>query len=131
MRLLIKLKALNNISCGKQHFIPIQGFIYSLLKDTSFNHIHQEKNYKFFCFSNLFSQKGNSFNHFKKGKIYNLIISSPNEIFLKTIGKEILTQEKIKIGSAFFKLKTLTFFQPKLSTPLKIATQSPIIIRIP
>jgi len=120
MRLLIKFKVLKEKENSPLN-VKLQGFFYSLFKDTKLFPLHNKKSYKFFCFSNLFGGKRQ-----KK-----FIICSPSKEFLKIVAQRILKKEKIKIGENLYEISNLKFFDLKIKPPLKIITLSPIIIRVP
>lgn len=115
MRLLLKFHNKNNFNPFKISKFEIQGFIYSLLKDTRFNYLHDLKGFKFFCFSNVFIVNNE----------YNLIISSPNPKLIKTMYYKLKTIDNLKLGNEIYVLintnlinhpKKLNYF--KTSTPI-------------
>ena len=105
----------------------MQGFIYSLLRNTKFDHLHDKHGFKFFCFSNIYKAKGS--NH------HSLIISSPDPDFITQVeyqlNKIIENQIPVELGSLFELIKIVKIPEKNLNFPLKIITQSPIVIRIP
>lgn len=104
----------------------MQGFIYSLLRNTKFDHLHDKQGFKFFCFSNIYKAKGSNY--------HNLIISSPDPDFITQVeyqlNKIIENQIPIEIGGLFELIKVTKVPVKNLEFPLKVITQSPIIIRI-
>lgn len=128
MRVILDLKSLDDFKTGFQYHHKVQGFIYSLLRNTEFENLHDKKGYKFFCFSNIFSANTQS-------KNYKLIISSPSDKFIHQLSyqleKIIENQIPVEIGS-LFELIDFTKIGPMNETfPLSLITGSPILIRIP
>ena len=115
MRVLLKFYNNKKINPFKISKFEIQGFIYSLLKDTRFNYLHDLKGFKFFCFSNIFIINNE----------YNLIISSPNPKLIKTMYYKLRTIDNIRLGDEAYTLissnlintpKQFNYF--KTSTPV-------------
>jgi CRISPR-associated endoribonuclease Cas6 len=126
---MICLRPVNSININFEYHHNIQGFIYSLLINTSFHKLHDNKGQKFFCFSNVFKSKGAN-DH------YNLIISSPSLKFIDQLYYELNkiqeNQTLINIGKDYFFIQALRFVSnSNLSSPLNLTTSSPIIVRIP
>ena len=121
------MKPLQNYQINFEYHGKIQGFIYSFLRNSDFDQLHDKKGYKFFCFSNIFKSA--------KSNYYHLIISSPNKELVNQIyeqlNKIIENQVLISIGSLFKIIKAIKVPEKNLMFPLKIITQSPIVIRIP
>ena len=88
MRLLLKFYNKKKINPFKISKFRIQGFIYSLLKDSRYNFLHDMNGFKFFCFSNIFMIKNE----------YNLIISSPSSKLIKTLYYKLKTIDNILLG---------------------------------
>lgn len=78
MKMLLRLEAIKNCEYDLKYFHKLQGFVYSLLKETEYGTLHDKKGYKFFCFSNIFP-----IGDIKSGDIRNLLISSPDNLFIK------------------------------------------------
>ena len=115
MRLILKFYNRKKINPFKISKFEIQGFIYSLLKDTRFHYLHDIKGFKFFCFSNIFVVNGE----------YNLIISSPNSKLVKTMFYKLRTIDNLRLGDEVYTLidsklintpKEFNYF--KTSTPV-------------
>jgi len=79
-RLLLKLKSQNDYSYDTKYYHKLQGFIYSVLRESNYKELHDKNGYKFFSFSNIFPIENN-----KENSIKNLIIASPNEKFTETL----------------------------------------------
>jgi len=126
MRILIKFESNIDQVYQNNYFHKFSGFIYNLLKETPFRELHDQKSYKFFCFSNLFPIKD-----IKKGEIRNFIVSSPSKIFIKIISERLSGLREIHIGDYSFTVKEISTLKPKLRKNCKLISATPIIIRIP
>ncbi|MEM3399748.1 MAG: CRISPR-associated endoribonuclease Cas6 [Candidatus Micrarchaeia archaeon] len=128
MRLLVKLEAAKDCSSDLLYHHKLQGFIYSLLRNTEHEKLHDKKGYKFFCFSNIFPTRD-----MKKGEKAHLIVSSPNDEFVKTLWKQILQRIRttIHIGDNSYNILSARMLQPHLPRSFSFITGTPIIIRIP
>lgn len=127
MRILLSIKSLQDYQINFEYHHKVQGFIYSLLRNTKFDHLHDKQGFKFFCFSNIYKAKGA--NH------HSLIISSPDQDFITQVeyqlNKIIENDIPIELGSLFELIKIVRIPDKNLEFPLKVITQSPIVIRIP
>jgi len=127
LRILLSLNALQDYPINFEYHHKVQGFIYSLLRNTKYDQLHDKQGFKFFCFSNIYKSKES--NH------HNLIISSPDPTFITQIdyqlNKVIENQIPIELGSLFEIIKVVKIPQKNLDFPIRVITQSPIIIRIP
>ncbi len=126
MRLFIKIKSLKNSFYDIQYFLKIQSVVYSILKDTSLNNLHNKNSYKFFCFSNIFPVE-----NFKKDKNYQFIVSSPDQNFINILKKQLEVKKEINIGKNKFLIEKVLGIKPRIVFPLKLITDTPIIVRIP
>jgi CRISPR-associated endoribonuclease Cas6 len=54
MRLLLELEASADYAYLQQYYHKAQGFIYNLIRESPYSHLHRQKGSKFFCFSNIF-----------------------------------------------------------------------------
>ncbi len=138
MRLILRLKALEDQKYDINYNRKFQSFIYNTLRDTPYHYLHDYIKYKIhekdfenkrsspFCFSNLFP-----YGNMKYGDIKNIIISSPDENLIYTLYKKISkTVSILNLGKAAFKLHNIKTFRLKLDEQ-KFTTMTPIIIRIP
>ena len=129
MRVILYLKSLGQYEINFEYHKNIQGFVYSLLRNTKFENLHDKKGYKFFCFSNIFTREKND------SRIYHLIISSPYDNFIEQISyqleKIIDNQIPLEIGSLFELQSFIKIKNQKSPFPLQMITGSPIIVRIP
>lgn len=129
MRIILHLKSFKDFTPSFEYHHKLQGFIYSLLKNTSFENLHDQKGYKFYSFSNIFLGKH------AESSLYNLIISSPSSKFIKEISYQLQKIIDIKIPieiGQFFELEGFSIISTHDFTfPLQVITGTPILIRIP
>ena len=130
MRVLLKLEARKNCEYDLKYFHKLQGFVYSLLKESEYSVLHDKVGYKFFCFSNIFP-----IGEMKIGDKRNLLISSPDRLFIKTLEsrlKGLIDENKaINIGEMSFKIIDILLLKTRLRKNCRIISATPIIIRIP
>ncbi len=118
----------------------MQGFIYSQLRGTPLEFLHDKPGCKFFCFSNIFrpnrEKKQRPFPQvIRSGDGLCWLISSPNERLIQCIFEKALVFKKenapINMGEARFNLESAKTLQPKLRVPCRLVTATPIVMRIP
>jgi CRISPR-associated endoribonuclease Cas6 len=131
MRILLKLKAAKSFGYDLKYFHKLQGFIYSLLKETEYSILHDKRGYKFFCFSNIFP-----FNEIvKEREIKNLLISSPDKLFVRFLENKLTEfidrKIPVNIGEMQFELEGISLIKTKLRKNCKLLAATPIIIKIP
>lgn len=131
MRILLHLRPTKSFIYDKNYYHKIHGFIYSLLRKTPYEILHDKPGFKFFCFSNLFPIKD-----FNLNLKCNLLISSPDKIFIKFIEDKLRkradNKENVHIGEMEFLIEEIKTFEVKLNSPkLSLISATPIIIRIP
>lgn len=105
MRIVLNLKSNKTVEQSKENnskfHTGMHGWIYKKLKKTDFSKLHGKKEFKPFCFSNLFTIKNQKI---EEGKTYDLIISSPNEMFVIALLSNIDSGEIINLGEYSFEL---------------------------
>lgn len=121
MRLLLQFKGNDAFSYDEINKYTIQGFIYSLLKNTAFSEYHNLNGFKYFSFSNIFPVSD-----FKAGGFKNIIISSPKIGFIKTIEKSLKDKEHFYLGKYRMEKDTVKVFKPKLNR--RFITSTPIVL---
>jgi CRISPR-associated endoribonuclease Cas6 len=125
----LRLKPLKEFIPSFEYHHKVQGFIYSLLRNTSFVKLHDKKGYKFFSFSNIFQSKNYD------QPIFNLLISSPSSDFIEQISyqlqKIIDVQIPIEIDGLFALQKIDVVSTRNFAFPLEVITGTPTLIRIP
>ncbi|MDV3103752.1 CRISPR-associated endoribonuclease Cas6 [Thermococcus waiotapuensis] len=116
MRLKISLEPLNrNFERPNKH--AVQGFIYNMLKDSEYGERHDEPKFKFFTFSDFFTDSSGR---------PTLLMSSPERGFINTLHSTIRERETVHIGQQELRVVELKKFR----LPLRKAFQtgSPIVL---
>jgi CRISPR-associated endoribonuclease Cas6 len=132
MRLVIRLRSIENSPYKMQYHYQLQGFIYNLLRGSAYDQIHDKWGYKFFCFSNIFPAL-----EFQENDVRTLIVSSPDSEFTKYLYERLQPSfgrgREIKVANMNFKIDSLEKLTVKLpdTTPNSLITGTPIIVRIP
>lgn len=121
MRLLLKFKPMEgDFGYYEINNYTIQGFIYSLLKNSEYGHYHNTKGFKYFCFSNIFP-----ISDFTTDEAKSLIISSPNPKIIKEIEKQ-LKDSKYYLGKHPIEIDSVKVFKPRLKR--SFITSTPIVL---
>jgi len=129
LRLLLKLEAAVDQKDISLDYNKLQGFVYSLIRESGYGGIHDKEGYKYFCYSNIFP-----YGDMQAGDIKNFIIASPNRKVIDAVAEHLSTwkDRPIHIGDCSFTLHHFDRLdRPFPSTPVKIASATPIIVRIP
>ena len=100
--------------------------MYSLLKGTAYEHLHDLRGYKYFCFSNIYPPAD-----IAAGDTRYLAISSPDNELIRTFAEALLQRESVSIGAMQFALKELRIASPRIGRRTALVTRTPIIVRIP
>ncbi len=129
MRLLLKVRADADQKDISLDYNKLQGFVYRLLQESGYAGIHDKEGYKYFSFSNIFPH-----GDMKAGDIRNFILASPNRGVIEAVARHLAAcrDNPIHIGDcsfAFHRLDSLDHTLPP--APVRIASATPIIIRIP
>ncbi len=121
MRVLLKLKPQRYAPFNKIGKHTIQGMLYANLIGTKYEYLHEKKGFKFFTFSDIFPAKD-----FYPGKIYNLIVSSPDAGLIRTWYNRFEKERYIYLSDVPFKISQVRIF----NVPLKrsMVTGSPIVL---
>lgn len=130
MRILLELEALADYPYDNDYHYHMQAFVYSLIRGTGKEHLHDGLGYKFFCFSNIFPYRA----FLEKGSEAHLLLSSPDPQMISAIADLVSTGRvhEAKIGSMHFKLGGVKGpFRLAIDQPLRVRSATPIIIRIP
>lgn len=114
--MLIKFNPLKNCDYNSINKYDIQGFIYSLLKDTEFKNYHDVIGFKFFNYSNIFP-----ISDFKQDNLKTLIISSPSSAFIKILYYQLSNMDIFRLNKYYMeiikvKLIKKTFFSNSVIT---------------
>ncbi len=126
MRLIVDVRPQKDLSI-KYPREYIRNFIYSALKNTEFNNIHDDR-YKHFNYSNIFPYT-DGMKQYLTSKTYKIIFSSPNENLLKLVSKKLIENGLI-IGDTKLEVKNMKFLNP-LKEVKHIITATPVVVRIP
>lgn len=121
MRLVITMVSGQDRKVQDVYKHAIQGFIYKMLERTAYSGLHDAWGFKFFCFSDIFP-----ISPFQEGKHKKLIISSPDEKFIKILGKACLATPRAHLGPVpieITKVKTV-----KLRVTRSFITGSPVVL---
>ncbi|MDE4078680.1 CRISPR-associated endoribonuclease Cas6 [Methanosphaera sp. Vir-13MRS] len=121
MRLILKFKPLMEFDYYAISKYDIQGFIYSLLKDTSLDYWHQNHGFKFFNYSNIFP-----ITDFKSNETKMLIISSPSKVLIKTLANQLKNQNTIRLNN--YTLKLIQVKSINMNVKSNIITGTPIVL---
>ena len=100
--------------------------MYSLLRGTAYEHLHDLRGYKYFCFSNIYPPAD-----IAAGDTRYLAISSPDNELIRTFAEALLQRESVSIGAMQFALKELRIASPRIGRRTALVTRTPIIVRIP
>lgn len=130
MRLLIRLRCIEDGPYEMQYHYHLQGFIYRLLEGSKYHYVHDKEGYKFFCFSNVFPAYD-----LKAGDVRTLIISSPDSEFIEYL-KSVLSKpwnQQVIVGKMKFNIEHVDEMIARLpdSAPYSLITGTPIVVRIP
>lgn len=126
----MRLKALKDCAYDRRYHSKMQGFFYSLLKESGFETVHDKKGYKHFCFSNIYP-----IDDVHKGDVRHLIFSSPDAKMADAIrrlleglaGKET----PLNIGELYFLIERVSLLNTKVHDGVKVVSATPVVIRIP
>lgn len=131
MRILLELEALKDQTVGSADFHKLQGFMYEhVIGSTAFSSIHDKKNYKFFCFSNIFPPAP-----VRTGEKRNILFSSPDRSLTEVVFaymKEACEQGRtINIGEQSYKFTSASVIMLSVGEKCTIKTSTPITARLP
>ena len=121
MRLVIELEPLSEIPYNYLNKHAIQGLIYYLLKDTSFDNLHSSSKFKYFTFSDIFP-----ISDFKPGFKKTLLFSSPSNDLINELYNSILRYRTIKIKNLNFNV--INVKKIKLNLTNRFISGSPIVL---
>jgi len=133
LRVLVRLRAQDTFPYELGYHHDFQGFIYGLLRGTTYESLHDKARYKFFCFSNLVPPTRT----ISRGSQKTWMISSPDEAFIKTLKEKLTTHESrsIRLGKMIFKVEQIELRRVALSSlPFEetvLSSGAPIVVRIP
>ncbi len=133
MRLLLVLEAVSDFNYDLMYYSRVQAFIYSLLKFTEYDYLHDKKGFKFFSFSNIYPI--NEDMSISNGEEKFLLVSSPDKELMKSLSNQLRRLMRgdglVTFGAMRFKLKSIKIFDISIpDTTFSIYTATPVIVRI-
>lgn len=130
MRLLVELSALCDCVYDLMYHHKLQGFLYDLLRDSSYSGLHDRRGYKFFCFSNIFPSVD-----MQEGDARRFLVSSPDagliQVFMEQLNKLQRSRERVNVGEMSFCVEGVSVLEPRVGRSCVLAAGTPIVIRIP
>jgi len=121
MRLIIKFIPDGYSKYDSVNKHTIQGFIYSLLKNTLYSNYHDSGGFKYFSFSNIFPVSD-----FKTNETKNLIITSPKTGFIRLLKESLKDMDNFYLGKQRMNLEQVKIFKPHLKR--RFITSTPIVL---
>ena len=122
MRLMIVFEPKEYVKYSDIDKYDVQGFIYSLLKNSSlFNNLHDIVGFKFFNFSNIFP-----ISDFEKNTLKKLIISSPNPDFIRSLYDELNKISTFRLNKYKMEILKIKVLRNKKSS--KFISSTPIVL---
>jgi len=130
MRVLVELRALCDCVYDLMYHHKLQGFLYDLLRGSSYSDLHDRRGYKFFCFSNIFPSVD-----MHGGDVRRFLVSSPDEslikVFLEQMDKLQSSGERVNVGEMSFGVEGVSVLKPRVERSCVLAAGTPIVVRIP
>jgi len=126
MRLIIELEALSECMYDLKYYHKLQGFLYSLLKNSTYHKLHNRRGYKFFSFSNIFPSVDMHVHDVRR-----LLIASPDPNLVNVFRKQLDDTRKVNIGEMSFRVKYVSALTPRVHGFCVLVTGTPITIRVP
>ncbi|MEM4755953.1 MAG: CRISPR-associated endoribonuclease Cas6 [Candidatus Woesearchaeota archaeon] len=117
MRLRIHLLSQHHVQYQEINQYFIQSWIWSLLQNTEFSKLHDQKYFKYFTFSNLFPVVDLTPN-----QTLTLLVASPDEYLLQTLQEQMLHHPSFFLGQYSFLIKQTTLFSVPLGRQWITAT---------
>lgn len=132
-RVKLELESLSDCAYDLRYYVKLQGFVYSLLKGTTYDGVHEKPGYKNFCFSNIYpvNAKNGSPPSIKKGETKNLLISSPDAGMVSAFASSLAEVECFNVGDMRFALRRVEIMEPRIGKKAALVARTPVIIRIP
>jgi len=139
VRLLIRLRALKSFPYDLEYYPRVQGFLYSLLRGTEYDFLHDALGDKFFCFSNIFPVPvgGGSGEDLlvREGDTKYLIVSTPDERLFRAFEDGLRTNREeggvARFGDMVFKVLGWRRVSIRIpSHPFIIRSATPVVYRI-
>ncbi len=126
MRLILTLESTCRYAYDLRYHNKLQGFVYSLMRGTEYEGLHDSKGYKFFCFSNIYPPFDA-----EPGDSRYLVLSSPDDELIRVFAEALLERERINVGDMRFILKEMRVAKPRVGRRVELVTRTPVVLRIP
>jgi CRISPR-associated endoribonuclease Cas6 len=130
MRLLVKLRTLSDCVYDLRYHHKLQGFLYSLLKDSAYGDLHNKRGYKFFSFSNIFPSVD-----MREGDRRRFLVASPDssliDVFRDRLDGLRRDGSRVNVGELSFKVESVSVLKPRVGRSCTLVTGTPIVVRIP
>jgi CRISPR-associated endoribonuclease Cas6 len=130
MRVLVELGAVCDCVYDLMYHHKLQGFLYDLLRGSSYGGLHDRRGYKFFCFSNIFPSVD-----MREGDVRRFLFSSPDagliQVLVEQLDKLQRRGERINVGEMSFCVEGVSVLEPRVGRSCVLAAGTPIVIRIP
>ncbi|MEX2680370.1 MAG: CRISPR-associated endoribonuclease Cas6 [Candidatus Sigynarchaeota archaeon] len=121
MRLVVTLEPAQSAAGGLVTKHAVQGFIYSALRATPYDVIHDKRQFKFFCFSDLFP-----IGDFVAGEPKTLVVSSPDAAFINLLRDALEQNPGTHLGGVQVRVAGIKVARPPLSS--QFITGSPVVV---
>jgi len=121
-RLKLKLTPLENFSWSEMNQGHLVGLMWSIIRDTPFGVLHDQRGYKFFTFSEIFP-----FGDFHEGEPKYIIVSSPDRSFISALKDAISDGLIRRIGAHPVAVEVDKTFRLKPSSAWE--SGSPVVVR--
>ena len=121
MRLVVTLEPRQAAAEGLVTKHAVQGYIYAALRSTPYDAIHDKRQFKYFCFSDLFP-----IGDFVEGERKTLIVSSPDPAFIDLLARALEAQVDGHVGGVRVCLAGVKVAKPPLSR--EFITGSPVVL---
>ncbi|MCD6530795.1 CRISPR-associated endoribonuclease Cas6 [Candidatus Bathyarchaeota archaeon] len=126
MRLLVEVKALCDAVYDLRYHHKLQGFLYGLLRGTSYSGLHDRRGYKFFSFSNIFPPRD-----IREGDFRRFLVASPDPALIEVFRERLAGVERVNIGDMSFSLERVSVLRPRVGRSCTLVAATPIVVRIP
>jgi len=129
MRLLARLRARRDAAYDNAYHHKLQGRIWSALKGTDYDTLHDENQPKPFTYSNPFPP-----GDIEEGDERTLLVASPEEELLTHVAANLQDNPELNIGEMPFTVEDVTALSPDVGEPGTsgtLSTGTGVLVRIP
>lgn len=134
MQIKIKFTSNKDIVLPIHYNYILQAFIYNNIDENLANFLHDEgytsngRNFKFFTFSRIFQRGKKIGDNFNFGNKLAIIVSSPLEIFCKSIANHMLQNDNLYIGKNQIKTEQIQVYDYSIDKDaIIVETLSPVV----